>query len=303
MVSLRPWGGRTNLDTLRQRTSIARAYTPTMNTTDGPNGQPPPAAVAPVERLTTSSEDELRAFLLEDESRLGDVYRGKQQGQSPDAIAASLGIATYTFVYTYQKMIDAILVRELPTAPTMAEQVARRYRAILKKEWSADVRSRLQEDLARLEKSAADLEAKEDEDIEAKKLTEEAESRDTNGIYVYAFPHYFRYPVDPDSGRTLLKVGHSTRDAILRMREQARTTAVPEEPVLLRIYPTGERGSADVEADFHHLLRAFGAGRNAQRMAGREWFLTTTAALDAVAIALKLEINVVSEQADHLFSV
>jgi len=35
-------------------------------------------------------------------------------------------------------------------------------------------------------------------------------------------------------------------------------------------------------------------------MAGREWFLTTTAALDAIADLLGLEIEVVNDVADYL---
>jgi hypothetical protein len=50
--------------------------------------------------------------------------------------------------------------------------------------------------------------------------------------------HYLRFPYDQLSGRTLMKVGRSDRDVIKRFREQIRTTALPEEPVLLRIYET-----------------------------------------------------------------
>ena len=42
-----------------------------------------------------------------------------------------------------------------------------------------------------------------------------AESSGRPGIYVYTLPHYRRYPVEPDTGKTLLKVGHSSTDAYL----------------------------------------------------------------------------------------
>lgn len=120
------------------------------------------------------------------------------------------------------------------------------------------------------------------------------------GIYVYALPHYLRFPFDPESGRTLLKIGRSDRDIMQRLRDQTRTTALPEEPVLLRIYPTGNADTTMIESKIHSTLRAFDHGRAAQRMAGREWFLTTTTALDALADIIGLDARVINDDADFL---
>lgn len=243
---------------------------------------------------------EIEEYLEGDESRLGDVYRGLQDGLTADEIAEKLGVATAYFVWNYSTMINALLDRKLPQAPTVALQSARKFRTLLKRDWSPPVRQRLLDDLAILEARATDVEAIAEEVSSAQKQTESAEAAATTGIYVYALPHYLRYPFDPDSGRTLLKVGRSDRDVILRMREQTRTTALPEEPVLLRIYPTDESKSSDVEARFHRTLRAFDHGRTVERMAGREWFLTTTQALDALASLMDLSPIVVNNDADFL---
>lgn len=117
---------------------------------------------------------------------------------------------------------------------------------------------------------------------------------------MYALPHYLRYPLDPDTGRTLLKVGRSDSDVMKRFQEQTRTTALPEEPVLLRIYTTEGADTAEAEGRFHRTLAAFDHSRNVSRMAGRECFLTTTRALDALADALGFPISVVNDDGDFL---
>lgn len=123
--------------------------------------------------------------------------------------------------------------------------------------------------------------------------TKKAEALGTPGIYVYTLPHYLRYPVDPDTRRTLLKVGHSSTDAYDRAASQGRLTALPEDPILLRIYPAD--ASATVERDFHEWLRsADHAGSRTQR-GGSEWFLTSTKFLDRIARSKNLEIREVNQ--------
>jgi T5orf172 domain len=94
----------------------------------------------------------------------------------------------------------------------------------------------------------------------------------------------------------LMKVGRSDSDIIRRFRMQTRTTALPEEPILLRIYRTdGEAAAAPVENTFHRLLEAADHTRSVARTAGREWFLTTIRFLDEVAKVLKLPLVVVND--------
>jgi hypothetical protein len=112
------------------------------------------------------------------------------------------------------------------------------------------------------------------------------------GIYVYTLPHYYNQPLQPSeddvlADRTLMKVGKSDSDVIRRFRQQERNTALPEDPLLLRIY-TSVEGKGDVERRFHLLLSAADHRRNKSRVAGSEWFLTSLKFLDALATDMAL---------------
>lgn len=238
---------------------------------------------------------QLRALLETDYSRLGQVYRGLQRNLTADEIAAELGVGTSNFVWNYNQTVRALLEGEVPSAPTVALGVARKFRALLKSKVSPEVRAYLQANLAELELRANDEGARVVEVERLQEQTEEAEALNEVGVYVYALPHYLRYPFDPVTGRTLMKVGRSDSDVILRFRNQTRTTALPEEPVLLRIYATGPGGNAEAEATFHRLLVAADHSRSVARAAGREWFVTSARFTDEVARTLKLPIRVVNE--------
>ena len=81
-----------------------------------------------------------------------------------------------------------------------------------------------------------------------------AAENSTPGVYVYTLPHYLKHRVDEETGKTLLKVGHSARDAYYRAGSAGRLTALPEDPILLRIYHAAE--SASIEKQFHAWLNA-----------------------------------------------
>jgi hypothetical protein len=240
--------------------------------------------------------DELVTLLEEDQSRLGEVYRALQRGLDAGAIAAELELGTSGFVWNYERVIKAVLDGNLPSAPTVALGAARRYRSILKSAvLSHAARSYLETNLRELERRADDQTARGIEIQQAQQQTQAAEERNDVGIYVYALPHYLRYPFEPDSGRTLLKVGRSDSDVMMRFKNQTRTTALPEEPILLRIYRTDGNTTAPVEAAFHRLLVAADHSRSVSRSAGREWFVTSTRFLDEVAKVMKLSIEVVND--------
>ena len=167
-------------------------------------------------------------------------------------------------------MVRAPLDGSLPTAPTIALATARRYRTVLKTPTlSAAIRASLQANLDELERRANDPTRLDEEEQLASEQTQQAEARNEVGVYVYALPHYIRHPNDQASGRTLLKVGCSDRDVIMRFRSQTRTTAVPGEPTLLRIYRTSRDSAAPAEATFHRLLDAADqAARSAKTLDG-----------------------------------
>ncbi|CAN0618214.1 protein of unknown function [Burkholderia multivorans] len=131
--------------------------------------------------------------------------------------------------------------------------------------------------------------AAEEELADTNKATQDAEAQGVPGIYVYTLPHYLKYRVDVETGKTLLKVGHSSTDAIYRANSQGRLTALPEDPVLLRIYPT--ESSSDTEKLFHEWLRKADHYGVRSTRAGSEWFLTSTKFLDHIATSLRLEVR------------
>lgn len=251
---------------------------------------------------TTEVRTEVAAILEADESRLGDVYRGLQRELSADAIAEYLGVFTSNFVWNYQQTIKALLDGDLPAKPTVALAVARRFRTMLKSPHLSPVlRAYLNTNLEELERRANNEMARVAEAKQAQEHTEQAEALNEIGIYVYALPHYLRYPFESESGRTLMKVGRSGSDVMVRFRNQTRTTALPEEPILLRIYRTnGTIDVISVERDFHQLLEAAGHYRSVARSAGREWFATSTRFLDEVARVLHLDIKIVSDEVEFL---
>lgn len=246
-------------------------------------------------RPTAEVRRQLEERLEEDKTRLGEVYRAQNRGLTAPEIAEELGVASSSFVWNYNQYLQALLEGELPTAPTVALSTARKFRALLKTKMSDEVRRYLQTNLPQLESRANDESARVSEVERLQEQTEQAEALNEVGVYVYALPHYLRYPFDPATGRTLLKVGRSDSDVIARFRNQTRTTALPEEPVLLRIYATSDGENAATEATFHQLLEAADHSRSVARSAGREWFVTSTRFTDAVATALGLPVRVVND--------
>jgi hypothetical protein len=156
----------------------------------------------------------------------------------------------------------------------------------------------IRQNVAVVESRAESEAAREVEDKEALIVTSQAEAQAIPGVYVYALPHYLRYPYDAESGRTLLKVGRSDRSVIRRFHNQTRTTALPEDPVLLRIYPTLDADSLAREQQFHNLLEAADHDRSRARTGGTEWFLTSLRFLDTVAETVGLEKREIYDPGD-----
>ena len=246
---------------------------------------------------TVSVRLELEAFLSQDATRLGQTYRHLKAGLSDEEIMEDFGTQTTGIVWHMRRMLKVLFDANLPTGPSVVLATERKLRAMLSTgEWSAEAREYLGDLLASLETQAHNVEARVREDEAAERQTAAVEAQAQAGIYVYSLPHYIRYPYDPGSGRTLMKVGHSGNSAILRFREQTRTTALPEEPILLRVYPTGdETPSGEHERTFHALLDAAEHSRQVTRTAGREWFVTSLRFLDEIAGALGLSVRIVND--------
>lgn len=238
--------------------------------------------------MTYDRHAEVEAVLVTDPSRLGDTFRGDREGLSLEQQAELAGAKHANYGYNNRVTIAALMDGTIPAGPTLALQSARRLRTLLKRD---DLSAELRTDWTALEEQltlrAEDRLAVEAEEAATAKATSEAESLGKPGIYVYTLPHYLKYPVDPETGKTYLKVGHSSRDAMHRAGAQGRFTALPEDPILLRIYPAEE--TAAVERHFHEWLRMADHHGARTKRGGTEWFLTSTKFLDHIAEALSLE--------------
>ena len=262
----------------------------------------PTSGISSTDAQEQSYRAEVEAALDADEQRLGDVWR--RLNLSPEEIAKELDVSTISFVYSYRRIIDAIVEGKLPTAPTPARQVASALRGFVwRHNLTEEANRSLVEKAEACEQIANDQKRIHREDEEALQRTEEAEKAGTPGVYVYTYPHYRRHPVVPGEtyegtgagtrDRTYLKVGVSGQDAKGRVAQQMRGTAIPEGPLLLRIY-TASPGSDDLhnlESRLHQHLRAADHARAYSRSYGDEWFLSHLPFLDDTAELLGMKVT------------
>ena len=242
--------------------------------------------IAEVEALLSLGDDDSR------EARLWRWYRdGKTDAEW--IVANHVKTAPTNARHT----IDALKYGVVPNGPSYAEVDARTIRRWLDtKHMSSELAEILAAQLRLLDQVAGGARrlglTKQTSDQLA--ATRSAEAERTAGVYVYSLPHYLAHPFDISTQRTLLKIGHSSVDVFNRVLTQSRTTALPEDPILLRIYPC--ESSAGFEAKFHAWLTQAGHLRpGSTTQAGTEWFLTTVDFLDDIAIELGLDIQDVND--------
>jgi len=256
--------------------------------------------------------EEVERALSEDEKRLGKVWRLSQEGLNSNEIAEKLSYSK-AYINHSTRMIKALVDSTLPNTTTL---MARRYGVTLRdfakrhqgeylsNTTVAEIEKRADEWADECDRRANDPVKREEEEQKFERQTSAAEQEEVPGIYVYALPHYLRYPVetsenDGTDDRTYLKVGMSERDAIKRFRQQRGSTALPESPILLRIY-IGSNGMdiAEVERKIHRHLAHADHVRNSERGAGQEWFLTHLKFLDSTAELLSLKIHFAIDDSD-----
>lgn len=237
---------------------------------------------------------EVETLLAEDETLLGRYWRYLQEGISKEEMAEREGILTTGWTSNYEFLVVSLRDGRAARSPTGARQSGARIRSWLKQKKMSDrLRRDLEEQEQILQSIAEDREAQEAEDSEAVEKTKEAVESGAPGIYVYTLPHYLKHRYDPDTGRTLLKVGHSGTDAYYRAGSQGRLTALPEDPILLRIYPC--ESTRNVESQFHAWLRDADHPGSRTRRGGSEWFVTSTKFLDRVAKSFGLQVVEINE--------
>jgi hypothetical protein len=189
-----------------------------------------------------------------------------------------------------------------PTAPSRAAKTGRSIGGLLRDNpgLSSEAVSYLQALREQVDSIEKDDDARAGEASELNRASEELTQKveKLGGVYVYTFPTYLMVPAKVDPERFWLKIGQTGRVVEKRVSDQLRSTAMPEDPVILRVYtdPKGEAMGSEVdyaalEKKFHKLLMSAGHSKTSARSGGTEWFATTLEFLDEIAETLSLEIE------------
>lgn len=248
--------------------------------------------VEPTQQLTPAVRLNLEQILERDETQLGAVFRAvRSTGEESPTALAELGVAANVgAVSNLQAILRIILEGEIPAAVSIARASLGRIRRIRKHNAIEDEGARYLDMLvAHLDRVVSDpvKEAAETSDLLDRGASLEKRSEGRAGIYVYTYPHYYKYPYDTENDLYLMKVGRSI-DAETRPTRQASVTAAPEEVLILKVYiDLGDRDLAKLEQTFHRLIDAAGHPRSRQNQR-REWFATRGEFLDEIAVALNL---------------
>lgn len=115
------------------------------------------------------------------------------------------------------------------------------------------------------------------------RLTGEEPPHQEPGVYVYSYPTYIGAG---DVQRDMkMKIGAST-SMLRRLETQRRHTEVPEDLVVLRVYPCPD--PFDAESHIHAILTL--CGKHVESLTGgTEWFETSLVTVDAICRAMGIE--------------
>lgn len=246
---------------------------------------------------------EINRALQANTGALGKVARAMADGvTSPTAMAALGAGANSGHAGNLARVVSYIQDGVPPTAPSRAAATGRSIGGLLRD--NPDLSQEAMLHLQALRQLVDSIE-KDDEARagEADQLNQDSEVlTDTveklGGVYVYTFPTYLMVPAKVDPERFWLKIGQTGRVVEKRVMDQLRSTAMPEDPVILRVYTdkeaSPEGGSVDyaaLEKKFHQLLISAGHSKTTSRSGGSEWFATTVEFLDQIALTLNLAIE------------
>lgn len=245
--------------------------------------------------MTPELREELVNALRNNEGQLGKVFSLLEGGMSSNREFVEAGAAANEgAVGNLRRTIRTVLEGVPPKAPSRAAHARRSIGGILRD--NPDLSSEAREYLERLrdllETISADGKAIEEEDKNLERASKELEKslESMPGVYVYTLPSFYRTVQKTDPDRFWFKIGMTERFAGVRVGEQMRSTGLPEDPWIARVYRHREREPKNLEMEFHNLLAAAGHSRAAGRHSGRDWYATNLEFLDAVAAALGCEI-------------
>lgn len=249
--------------------------------------------------LSDEALEELKRLCRQDDKALGKVFHLIEAGvtSNKDLVSSGAG-ANSGAVGINKQILDAILRRRIPSSSNIATYA---YRAINRLEKLGGPLS--PELTTYLSGLVIDLKAKSLDENAIKESLQEAEKesrsleklleRISNAIYVYSYPTYLRAGTAEDPDLYWFKIGFTDSEVGNRILSQARQTAMPEDPVIVRVYHKPGTSAQELETKFHKTLDAFKQHRSAHKnqRAGKEWFATDLEKLDAIAELLDLEIE------------
>jgi len=236
-------------------------------------------------------------LLHSDPRQLGQVYRLIEAGAtSADEIIQEGAAKNSGVVSNLRACIRSLTKAEIPVSASVSRQAAAAIGYFLKTEGLSDATiaylTDLRIDLHKAAHSASGLK------VEAKEIASADErlnerSRNLPGVYVFSYLTQLQHPVSDDDPRVWLKVGTTSKSAWKRILAEARQTAMPEDPQMLRIYHSDRIDPETLERKFHNVLDAAGHERSSavHTQAGKEWFRTSLDMLDSLATALDIEIE------------
>jgi hypothetical protein len=246
---------------------------------------------------------EINNALQQNSGVLGKVARVMADGVTSPTEMASLGAgANSGHSGNMARIITCIQTGSVPTAPSRAALAARAIGGLLRDNpnFSGEATTYLQGLRQIAESVEKDDEAIAGEQTSLLRASEELTERveKLGGVYVYSFPTYLKVPAKYDPERFWLKIGQTGRVVEKRVSDQLRSTAMPEDPVILRVYTDSKGAGSNSEVDysalekrFHKLLMSAGHSKTSARSGGTEWFATTLEFLDEIAETLNLEIE------------
>lgn len=246
---------------------------------------------------------ELNQALQASNGVLGKVARAMADGiTSPTELAGMGAGANSGHSGNLARVVRYVQDGIPPTAPSRAAKTRRSIGGLLRDNpgLSAEAVTYLQTLREQVDNIEKDDDARAGEASQLSKASEELTQtvEKLGGVYVYTFPTYLMVPAKIDPERFWLKIGQTGRVVEKRVSDQLRSTAMPEDPVILRVYtdPKGDEVGSEVdyaalEKKFHKLLMSAGHSKTSARSGGTEWFATTLEFLDEIAETLDLDIE------------
>ena len=239
--------------------------------------------------------EEISQALRSNEGNLGIAFRLFESGiTSPTEVANQGGIANSGYSGNLIRSIRSILDGDIPRSPSIAAATGRTIGGLIRvNKFTPDAKLYLQDLRSELDEYAYNSDAIEVENSllgsESDSLINEVET--VGGVYVYTFPTYLRVPAKLDPERFWLKIGMTERVVDMRIADQTRSTAMPEDPFVLRVYRSDQLTNTELEKMFHKMLQAAGHYRTEARHGGKEWYATNLEFLDQIAETLNLRIS------------